>query len=254
MRNGAGGTEMKKNGSGLRWLAGILAVCLLLLDACGSAQEPAAPASASAVSVSSVSDGPEKEAADAASQAADMSSASSEAVSAAAVSGTETDAAVSPVSEEETDPESTGDPAEGRPEEEASGESGAEEAAPAAEETAADVTVEEDGTYTSKEEVAAYIHLYGRLPANFISKKEAERLGWNSREGNLWEVAPGMSIGGSRFGNYEGNLPDAAGRQYYECDIDFDGGYRGPKRIVWSNDGLIFYTEDHYETFEQLYG
>ena len=253
MRNGAGGTEMKKNGSGLRWLAGILAVCLLLLGACGSAQEPAARASASAVSVSSVLVGPEKEAADAASQAADMSSASSEAVS-ASVSGTETEAAVSSVSEEETDPESTGDPAEEGPEEEASGESGAEEAAPAAEETAADVTVEEDGTYTSKEEVAAYIHLYGRLPANFISKKEAERLGWNSREGNLWEVAPGMSIGGSRFGNYEGNLPDAAGRQYYECDIDFDGGYRGPKRIVWSNDGLIFYTEDHYETFEQLYG
>ena len=253
MRNGAGGTEMKKNGSGLRWLAGILAVCLLLLGACGSAQEPAARASASAVSVSSVSAGPEKEAADAASQAADMSSASSEAVS-ASVSGTETEAAVSSVSEEETDPESTGDPTEEGPEEEASGESGEEEAAPAAEETAADVTVEEDGTYTSKEEVAAYIHLYGRLPANFISKKEAERLGWNSREGNLWEVAPGMSIGGSRFGNYEGNLPDAAGRQYYECDIDFDGGYRGPKRIVWSNDGLIFYTEDHYETFEQLYG
>ena len=113
--------------------------------------------------------------------------------------------------------------------------------------------VSEDGTYTSKEEVAEYIHLYGHLPSNYITKKEAEALGWDSREGNLWEVAPDMSIGGSRFGNYEGSLPDKDGRKYFECDIDFDGGYRGAKRIIYSNDGLVFYTEDHYRTFEQLY-
>ena len=75
-----------------------------------------------------------------------------------------------------------------------------------------------------------------------------------SSEGNLGEVAPGMSIGGDYFGNYEGNLPEAKGRDYYECDIDSNGGYRGAKRIVFSNDGLIYYTEDHYETFELLYG
>lgn len=113
--------------------------------------------------------------------------------------------------------------------------------------------IREDGEYSGKEEVAAYLHLYGHLPSNYISKKEAEQLGWNSREGNLWDVAPGKSIGGSRFGNYEGNLPEAKNRKYYECDIDFDGGYRGPKRIIYSSDGLIFYTEDHYKTFEQLY-
>jgi len=113
--------------------------------------------------------------------------------------------------------------------------------------------ISEDGTYTSKEEVAEYIHLYGHLPSNYITKKEAEALGWDSREGNLWEVAPDKSIGGSRFGNYEGNLPDKDGRKYFECDIDFEGGYRGAKRIIYSNDGLIFYTEDHYRTFEQLY-
>ena len=62
-----------------------------------------------------------------------------------------------------------------------------------------------------------------------------------------------MSIGGSAFGNYEGNLPRASGRRYFECDIDYDGGYRGPKRLIYSNDGLVFYTEDHYKTFEQLY-
>lgn len=110
-----------------------------------------------------------------------------------------------------------------------------------------------DGEYTSKEEVALYIHLYEQLPGNYISKKEAQELGWNSKEGNLWDVAPGMSIGGSYFGNYEGLLPEKDGRKYYECDIDYDGGYRGAKRIIYSNDGLIFYTDDHYESFEQLY-
>ena len=112
---------------------------------------------------------------------------------------------------------------------------------------------EETGIYTDKEQVACYLHLYGRLPSNYISKKEAERLGWDSREGNLDEVAPGKSIGGGRFGNREGLLPEKKGRTYYECDIDYDGGYRGGKRIVYSNDGLIYYTEDHYNSFELLY-
>ena len=114
--------------------------------------------------------------------------------------------------------------------------------------------ISEDGTYTSKEEVAEYLHTYGHLPSNFIKKKAAQKLGWVSKEGNLWDVAPGMSIGGDYFGNYEGILPEAEDRDYYECDIDFDGSYRGAKRIVYSNDGLIYYTEDHYETFELLYG
>ena len=114
--------------------------------------------------------------------------------------------------------------------------------------------ISEDGTYTSKEEVAAYIHEYGHLPSNFITKKQAKKLGWVSNEGNLWEVAPGKSIGGDYFGNYEGILPEKKGRDYYECDIDTDGSYRGAKRIVFSDDGLIYYTEDHYKTFELLYG
>ena len=114
--------------------------------------------------------------------------------------------------------------------------------------------ISEEGTYTSKEEVAAYLNEYGHLPSNFITKKEAQKLGWVSSEGNLDEVAPGMSIGGDYFGNYEGLLPEADDRDYYECDIDFDGTYRGGKRIVFSNDGLIYYTEDHYESFELLYG
>ena len=62
-----------------------------------------------------------------------------------------------------------------------------------------------------------------------------------------------MSIGGSEFYNDDGQLPDKVGRRWTECDIDFEGGYRNAKRIVFSNDGLIFYTDDHYKTFEQLY-
>lgn len=111
----------------------------------------------------------------------------------------------------------------------------------------------EDGAYTSKEDVALYIHQYGRLPDNFITKSEARELGWSG--GSLEPYAPGMCIGGSRFGNYEGLLPEARGRTYTECDIDTLGASsRGAKRIVFSNDGLIFYTDDHYESFELLYG
>ncbi len=114
-----------------------------------------------------------------------------------------------------------------------------------------EAVIDENGTYTSKDDVALYIHTYGHLPDNFISKKEAQKLGWSG--GSLKDYAPGKSIGGSRFGNYEGALPEKKGRQYYECDIDYKGKSRGAKRIVYSDDGLIFYTEDHYETFEQLY-
>ena len=114
-------------------------------------------------------------------------------------------------------------------------------------------TVDEDGWYTTKDEVALYLHTYGRLPGNFISKTKARDRGWVASEGNLDEVCPGMSIGGSRFYNDDGQLPDKKGRQWTECDINYHGGYRGSERIVFSNDGLVFYTADHYETFEQLY-
>lgn len=115
-----------------------------------------------------------------------------------------------------------------------------------------EASVTEDGEYTSKEEVAEYIHLFGHLPSNFITKKEAKALGWEGGD-SLGKLAPGKSIGGDRFGNYEGQLPDEKGRKYTECDIDYKGKKRNAKRIVFSNDGLIFYTDDHYKTFEQLY-
>ena len=116
-----------------------------------------------------------------------------------------------------------------------------------------DALLPEDGVYTSKEDVSLYLYQYGRLPSNFITKKEAQSLGWSG--GSLEPYAPGMCIGGSRFGNYEGLLPEKEGRTYSECDINTLGAKsRGAKRIVFSNDGLIYYTEDHYESFELLYG
>jgi len=112
--------------------------------------------------------------------------------------------------------------------------------------------VDRDGWYSSLEEVAVYLAKYGRLPKNFITKKEAQALGWVSRWGNLWDVAEGCSIGGDRYGNYEGQLPDAYGRKWTECDIEYEGGHRGGSRIVFSNDGLLYYTLDHYNTFDDI--
>ncbi len=125
--------------------------------------------------------------------------------------------------------------------------------APDASDDTAEAAIDEDGVYTSAEDVALYIHTYGKLPQNFITKTDARALGWEG--GSLEGYADGMSIGGDRFGNYEGLLPDAPGREYHECDIDTLGASsRGAKRIVYSNDGLIYYTEDHYESFTLLYG
>jgi ribonuclease len=119
--------------------------------------------------------------------------------------------------------------------------------------TEAGAGIREDGSYTSRDEVALYLHTYGKLPKNFISKKEAEEQGFRFGEGDFGEAFPGMSVGGSRFGNYEGQLPEKSGRRYYECDIDYQGGRRNAKRLVYSDDGLIFYTDDHYKSFTQLY-
>lgn len=113
--------------------------------------------------------------------------------------------------------------------------------------------VVKDGTYTSKDEVAAYIYKFGGLPRNFITKKDALALGWDAKSGNLWQVTDKKSIGGDRFSNREKKLPSADGRKWFECDIGYRGGRRGAERIVFSSDGLIYYTPDHYENFYLLY-
>ncbi|MDC7293619.1 ribonuclease [Butyrivibrio sp. DSM 10294] len=117
-------------------------------------------------------------------------------------------------------------------------------------ETTTNTALPEDGTYSSKDEVALYLHTYGTLPSNFITKKEAKKLGWTG--GSVEDYAPGKAIGGDYFGNYEGLLPED--KEYHECDIDTLGkSSRGAKRIIYSDDGYIYYTDDHYESFELLY-
>ena len=159
-------------------------------------------------------------------------------------------AVLTTVTEQESREETSGPGSEDTDEE-------AEEAAgPASEQTAeaepddsAEKRIDENGSYTTRDDVALYIHVYGKLPSNFITKKEAEKLGWTG--GSLEPYAPGKCIGGGRFGNYEGVLPQG---NYKECDIDTLGKKsRGAKRIVYSDDGRIYYTADHYESFTQLY-
>ncbi len=153
-----------------------------------------------------------------------------------------------PAVEQQNQSVSQSSPGESAPpalESESSGESEAPEETPG---------VEEDGWYHTKDEVGLYIHLYNRLPGNYVTKKEAQAQGWPG--GNVERyTGEGTAIGGDRFGNREGLLPKAKGRSYTECDIDTVGkDSRGAKRIVFSNDGLVYYTGDHYNTFELLYG
>lgn len=100
--------------------------------------------------------------------------------------------------------------------------------------------------------VRLYLKEHGGLPPFYITKNEAKERGWIASKGNLRKLGSDLCIGGDRFGNREGKLPKAKGRRYFECDVNYDGGRRGPERIVFSNDGLIFYTPDHYETFYDI--
>jgi len=110
------------------------------------------------------------------------------------------------------------------------------------------------GNATEKGNLGAdwYIKYYGYLPDYYISKAEAISLGWIGIKGNLSEVATGKMIGGDRYYNDKGRLPSKEGRIWYEADIDYDGGYRNQQRILYSNDGLIFVTYDHYKTFIEI--
>lgn len=116
-----------------------------------------------------------------------------------------------------------------------------------------ELIVEYGYDYYTPEEVALYLHAFWELPPNYLTKREACDIGWEDRKGNLWDVAYGLVIGGDRFRNREGLLPDDGERQWYECDVNYYGGYRGAERVVFSSDGLIYYTFDHYETFELIY-
>ncbi|OJF90442.1 ribonuclease domain-containing protein [Alkalibacterium sp. 20] len=110
-----------------------------------------------------------------------------------------------------------------------------------------------DGHYSTPEEVALYLHTYDELPDNYLIKAKAKakafELGWEASEGNLWEISEEMLIVGDTFGI----LPEKDGCQYYEADVNYAGGYRGAERLVYSNDGLIYYTDDYYDSFQLLY-
>ena len=130
---------------------------------------------------------------------------------------------------------------------------GAEKSAPNA---AADLSTDADlptygEYYYDLENVVLYLYVYDELPPNYITKDEARALGWEG--GSVEDYLEGAAIGGDRFGNREGLLPEAAGRSYTECDIDTDGyGSRGARRLVFSSDGLYFYSSDHYESFDEV--
>ena len=109
------------------------------------------------------------------------------------------------------------------------------------------------GPIIEPQAIADYIFEHGRLPDNFITKKEAQKLGWDSSRNYVSDVAPGKSIGGDRFGNYEGRLPNKKGRTWYEADCYYTKGKRNAHRILYSSDGLVYYTDDHYETFTQMF-
>ena len=97
-----------------------------------------------------------------------------------------------------------------------------------------------------------YLKYFNRLPDYYISRKEAADLGWRSYKGNLNRVAPNKMMFAGIFSNKEGKLPSATGRIWYEADINYTNGYRNSDRILFSNDGLMFVTYDHYETFCEI--
>lgn len=116
--------------------------------------------------------------------------------------------------------------------------------------SSADVNVTEYGQYCTVDEVAAYIKEFHKLPSNYITKKEAQELGWKG--GPLNKYAPGKSIGGDTFTNRQHILPDSD-YKYVECDINANGTSRGAERIVYNTgDFKVYYTSDHYKTFREV--
>ncbi|MBQ8144906.1 MAG: phage head morphogenesis protein [Butyricicoccus sp.] len=110
------------------------------------------------------------------------------------------------------------------------------------------------GTATRKRRDGAdwWLKKHGRLPHYYITADMAESLGWKKRQGNLDEVAPGKMLAGGIYQNRNGHLPSAPGRIWYEADINYSHSHRGTERVVYSNDGLIFVTYDHYHIFEEI--
>lgn len=105
---------------------------------------------------------------------------------------------------------------------------------------------------TQPKPVAKYLQAHHRLPDFYITKQQAREKGWDPKEGNLCKVLPGRAIGGDRFSNREGQLPQAKGRNWREADVNYRCGHRGSDRLLYSNDGLIYLTQDHYKHFIRM--
>lgn len=99
--------------------------------------------------------------------------------------------------------------------------------------------------------VVFYVKEHRRLPDYYITKNEARQQGWNPAAGNLCDILPGRAIGGDVFSNREGRLPRSKGRRWFEADLNYTCGNRNADRLLFSNDGLVFITTDHYQTFDQ---
>ncbi|MBR3073716.1 ribonuclease domain-containing protein [Fibrobacter sp.] len=115
--------------------------------------------------------------------------------------------------------------------------------------------VQESGKYTSKDSVAAYLCKFDKLPSNYVGKSEGQKL-YESKTGKTfekWNFNPwttiGVMIGGDTYSNSEGLLPKGS---YHEADVDYSAKNRGTKRLVYQSDCVIYYTADHYETFNRL--
>lgn len=105
--------------------------------------------------------------------------------------------------------------------------------------------------WTDEKWVIAYLKEHQKLPDFYLTKSKARQKGWQANQGNLCEVLPGHAIGGDYFNNREGKLPKKGGRKYFEADVNYNCGRRNADRIVYSNDGLIYLTKDHYKTFQK---
>lgn len=105
---------------------------------------------------------------------------------------------------------------------------------------------------TQQRRVASYLQQHRQLPDYYLPKAEARRQGWDAARGNLCSALPGRAIGGDRFSNREGSLPQLTGRRWFEADVNYRCGRRGTDRMLYSSDGLIYVTHDHYRHFEQV--
>lgn len=102
---------------------------------------------------------------------------------------------------------------------------------------------------TNENTIINYVKQNHQLPDYYITKNEAKKLGWNPSQGNLCEVLPGKAIGGDHFGNREGKLPKD--EKYFEADVNYSCGNRNSDRIIFTKNGEVYLTKDHYKSFEK---